>query len=117
MKGFLDTNEATLLNKERALLGKHKNGYLFPFIVLLRPVYHVLKEGVEFVGTVKKEKRIRDVAYMVCNKEFIVEDITSSCFNLIGIDLKALSIKELNLTSLFEDIQTCMNDYKTKGGK
>jgi hypothetical protein len=28
LRRFLDTNEATLLNKERLLLAKHKNGYL-----------------------------------------------------------------------------------------
>lgn len=28
LRRFLETNEATLLNKERLLLGKHKNGYL-----------------------------------------------------------------------------------------
>jgi len=57
---------------------------------LLRPVYHVLKEGVEFVATIKKEKRVREVAYIVCNKELIVEDISSSSINLLGLDLKAL---------------------------
>jgi len=90
LKRFLDTNEATLLNKERQLLGKNKNLYLQPINVLLRPVYHVLKEGVEFVATFKRDKKIKDVAYLVCNKDYLVEDITSTCITLLGIDLKSL---------------------------
>lgn len=58
--------------------------------MLLRPVYHVLKEGVEFVGTFKKEKRIKDVGYLVCNKDFIIEDLSGGCINLLGLDVKSL---------------------------
>lgn len=105
LKRFLDTSESTLLNKERILFGKHKNGYIFPFIVLLRPVYHVLKDGVEFVATIKKEKKIKDVAYLVCNKDLILEDISTSCINLLGLDLKALQMKPIRLTDLFGDIE------------
>lgn len=56
----------------------------------MRPVYHVLKEGVEFVGTFKKEKRIKDIAYLVCNKEYVLEDISGGCINLLGLDIKSL---------------------------
>jgi hypothetical protein len=41
-------------------MGKHRNSYIFRFTVMLRPVYHVLKEGVEFVANIKKEKLIKD---------------------------------------------------------
>ena len=92
LKRFIDTNEATLLNKERQLLSKNKNGYVYPVNVLLRPVYHVLKEGVEFVATFKKEKRIKDVAYLVCNKDLLVEDISAGSINILGIDIKLLSM-------------------------
>lgn len=72
------------------MLAKSKNLYIHPITVLLRPVYHVLKEGVEFVATFKKEKRIKDVAHMVCNKDMLIEDISTSCITLLGIDLKCL---------------------------
>ncbi|CAD8150032.1 unnamed protein product [Paramecium pentaurelia] len=117
LRRFLDTNEATLLNKERLLLGKHKNGYLLGINVLLRPVYHVLKEGVEFVGTFKKEKRIKDVAYLICNKEYLVEDISGGCINLLGLDVKSLQIQEVHLFDLFPEIKECYGDFKMKQGK
>ncbi|CAD8141052.1 unnamed protein product [Paramecium pentaurelia] len=117
LRRFLDTNEATLLNKERLLLGKHKNGYLQGINVLLRPVYHVLKEGVEFVGTFKKEKRIKDIAYLICNKEYVVEDISGGCINLLGLDVKSLQIQEIHLFDLFPEIKECYGDFKIKQGK
>ena len=74
-------------------MSKNKNGYVYPVNVLLRPVYHVLKEGVEFVATFKKEKRIKDVAYLVCNKDLLVEDISAGSINILGIDVKLLSMQ------------------------
>lgn len=62
LKRFLDTNETRVLGKERAIIGKHKNGYIFPFYILLRPVYHVLKEGFEFYANVRVDKNIKHLA-------------------------------------------------------
>ena len=72
---------------------------------MLRPVFHVLKEGFEFVGTVKKDIYTKDVAYLICNKDFLIEDITSSCINIIGLDLRAITMKKIYLTDLFTDIK------------
>ncbi len=49
---FKETGKANLINNERILFGKHKNGYIFPFRVLLKPVTHALKEGIEFVANI-----------------------------------------------------------------
>jgi hypothetical protein len=77
----------------------------------------VLKDGVEFVGTLKKEKRIRDVSYLVCNKELIVEDLSAACINLIGIDMKALSLRQIRLTDLFGEMEDQIVESKAKGGR
>ena len=58
--------------------------------MFLRPVFHLLKEKTEFLATVKLEKKVKDIAFIICNKEGLIQDISSSCFNMMGIDLAFL---------------------------
>jgi hypothetical protein len=77
----------------------------------------MLRDGIEIVGIIRNVKCFRETAFIICNSELVIEDISSSCLSIIGLDLKGLALSELKITSLFPDIENSMDEYRTKIGK
>lgn len=38
LENYQQTNYSTMMNKERQIWGKSKNGFLFPFTILIKPI-------------------------------------------------------------------------------
>jgi len=93
LKRVLVTNEETISNKDRIVYGKAKSGYVIQLILHVKPAYHALKEGVEFIGIFRKEKQLKVDAILVINNEGIIKDISASCLNILGIDQKSINLQ------------------------
>lgn len=57
--------------------GKNKSQYIFAISLNIKPVYHALKDGNEFFGVFKKEKMIKNLAYLHVNDKGIIKDISA----------------------------------------
>jgi hypothetical protein len=62
---------------------------LFALNIIVKPVYHALKDGVEFFGLFKKEKITKNLAYIICNYDGMIKDI-SACNEFIFIYLLSI---------------------------
>lgn len=100
LKMFLETNELNISNKERYIYGKHKNGYAFNFLILIKPVQLALNDGIVLLAIMKKEKNIRNIATVLCTTEGLIKDLTSSAINIIGLDIKTINMQQLNIQTL-----------------
>ena len=69
LKRYLESNETVMSNKDKAIYGKNKSGYIFPIMLHIKPVYHALKDGVEFLAIFRKEKMLRNYAYLITTAE------------------------------------------------
>ncbi len=46
------------------MFGKNKNGYLIPISLNVKPVYNALKDATEFFGLFKREKILKNYAFL-----------------------------------------------------
>lgn len=77
-----------LSTKERPVFGKHLSGYIFPVWLSIKNLPSFLS-GRQFVGTFKLEKNgiNKNVSHLILDKNKEVIDISSSCIQMLGIDL------------------------------
>lgn len=85
-------NTDQLTNREKTLYGKNKYGYIFQFMLAIKPVYHALKDGLQFIGIIRKEKLLRTQAYLILNDEGVIKELSPTCLTVLGIDLKMITL-------------------------
>jgi len=71
---------------------KTKVGYIYPIQIHVKPVYHALKDNIEFFAIFRREKLLRNYGFICVSHEGHVKDISASCANLIGLDIKTAFI-------------------------
>lgn len=62
-------SESVMINKTKEVFGKHKTGYIFPVTILIKPIFHTLKDGMEFLAIFRKEKSLKNIAYLISTYE------------------------------------------------
>lgn len=55
--------------------------------ILIKPVYHRLKDGIEFLGSFHKERSMKNIAHVICDTKGFIKDLTASCSNILGLDV------------------------------
>ncbi|EGR33844.1 PAS domain S-box family protein, partial [Ichthyophthirius multifiliis] len=116
LKYFCDQENKQSVLKDKFIFGKNKQQYIFPIMLNIKPVLHVLKDSYEFFGIFRKEKIIKNICYLHVNEKDIVKDISSSCINILGLDINILSLEQINVNNLFIDIQQNKQQYMSKKG-
>ncbi|EGR29625.1 PAS domain S-box family protein [Ichthyophthirius multifiliis] len=117
LKRYIETNEGTMINKDKIVYGKNKNGYVFPITINIKPIFQALKYGMEFIAIFKKEKIVKNYAVAIATPEYLIKDISSNSLNILGIDLKTISLQSVYLNNLINDIQQYKQCYLNKNGK
>ncbi|EGR27581.1 PAS domain S-box family protein [Ichthyophthirius multifiliis] len=117
LKHYLENENKTYTPKDRLLYGKSKSQYIFSIIINIKPVYHALKDGNEFFGVFKKEKMIKYLGIVHVNEKGIIKDISASCINILGIDIKTISLEQISINKLFEDLDEFKTEYMSKQGR
>lgn len=59
------------------MFGKNKSGYIFPVSLHIKPIFHALKDGMEFLGIFKKEKNIKNFAFAISSFDNQIKDISA----------------------------------------
>ncbi len=77
LENYLNTLEPRILNKERLVVGKHKNNYVFPIYIYVRHVPSLI-HGLQFVGQFTSEKNFRQSCFLLVeNKSGKILNISS----------------------------------------
>jgi hypothetical protein len=66
------------LSRDKVVYGKNKYGYIFQSLLQIKPVVHSMKDQMEYIGIIKKEKLIKNSGFLVADEEGVVKDISSS---------------------------------------
>jgi PAS domain S-box-containing protein len=45
LENYQQTNKTKMMNRERVVWGKSKDGYMFPFTILIKPVNNLLSQS------------------------------------------------------------------------
>jgi hypothetical protein len=56
-------------------------------VIHIKPVYHALKDGIEFVAILRKEKLLRNYAYLIIQEDGLLKDISACNLFLITLSL------------------------------
>lgn len=56
-----------MMNKERHVWGKSKNGYIFPFTILIKPVCNFYSQTSEVYASIKRDPWLKEIAGIVLN--------------------------------------------------
>jgi hypothetical protein len=54
LDNYQQTNKSKMMNKERQVWGKSKNGYIFPFVILIKPVCNFYSQTSEVYASVRR---------------------------------------------------------------
>lgn len=86
LKHYVENNDKVQSGKDKNLhvCGKNKSQYIFAISLTIKPVYHALKDSNEFFGVFKKEKLIKNLAYVHINEKGIIKDISACKFIIFG---------------------------------
>ncbi|KAL4509929.1 hypothetical protein ABPG72_010122 [Tetrahymena utriculariae] len=114
IRNFLQTLESRILNVEREIIIKQKNNYIKNANIIVKYIPS-LSTGIQFVGQYNVNKVICHTAYMILDTEFYIENITSSCINMIHLDENKLK-KRKNIDEVIPNFQAEFKKYFYKGG-
>lgn len=105
ISNYLNNNESYLISKqkERLVFGKNKSNYIFPVYLSLRAVPSMLS-GTKFIATFRVEKNFKNAAYILTNPDGYIDSLSSSCINLLKIDLKMVMQKKSRIQDFIPGI-------------
>lgn len=117
LKKYLETSENHIAGQERLLWVKTKSNYLYYSEINVKPVYHPLKDNIEYFGKIKRIKSVKNQAFLICNNEGVIKDISTTAINLIGIDFKTINNQQVNLSQLIPEVMDQIEEFESKVGK
>ncbi|CAD8089669.1 unnamed protein product [Paramecium primaurelia] len=116
METYLQTYESRIMNRERMIIGKSKNGYIFPFFIYVRYVPSFI-HGAQFFGAMRQEKVFKNVAFMIVNGSTQeIENISATFITMFHIDLNYITKKKTKVSDLIPNFQENITEYLNKTG-
>lgn len=96
LENYLATLEPRILNYDRLLPGLTKQGYLQMVVVFVRHVPSLI-HGTQFVATIRTEKTLHNIGYIITSTEGDIQCISASCITLLGVDQRRIRKKKKNI--------------------
>lgn len=115
LENYLMKNESRLLNKETLLPVKNKNGYLNPLYFTIRCVPFAL-QGTQFYASIRAEKTFKNLIYLYCDSDGVIELFSSSCINLLILNKKNIAKRKHYITEIIPSFFDNLSNYKEKNG-
>lgn len=78
LEHYQQTNRPKMMNKERTIWGRAKNGYLFPFVIIIKPVRNYFSQTSEVYASVKRDLWMKERAFFFTDNDFNFTDISAS---------------------------------------
>ncbi|EGR27924.1 PAS domain S-box family protein [Ichthyophthirius multifiliis] len=112
---YLTTLEPRVLNVDNLVPFKTKLGYIYISKILIKHVSSLIN-GLQFIAYFKQSKFLKEQCSLIINKNGIIQDISSSCITMLGLDIKKLSKKENLITDCIENFWNHLKEFQQKQG-
>lgn len=107
LENYQQTNRPKMLNKERSIWGKSKDGYLFPFTICIKPVRNYYSQTSEVFASVKRDLWVREIAFIFTDPDFLISDVSASLLGLFPDLHGRLHLKKkIPLTEIIPDFMS-----------
>jgi len=105
LENYLNSGESAIIgkNKQRMVFGKNKSNYILPIYLSIRAVQSII-QGTQFITVIRQEKNFKNAAYILTTPDGTIDAMSSSCINLLKIDLKAITHKKANIQDYIPNI-------------
>ncbi|CAD8151019.1 unnamed protein product [Paramecium pentaurelia] len=114
---FLLTSDIKNINKDRFIFLKDKQNYILPCYIVLR-ILHTIDENVNLAAQFITVKAFKPSCYLIVDQEYIIDSISATAIQLLGIENKYITNKKIRLDLLFPEFIENLSIYMTKfGGK
>ena len=71
-----------MMNKERAIWGRAKDGYCFPFLICIKPVRNYFSQTNEVYASLKRDLWTKEKAFFFADNDFNITDISASMLSV-----------------------------------
>lgn len=96
LETYLSTLEPRILNYDRLLPAFTKQGYIQMIIVFVRHVPSLI-HGTQFVASMRTEKTLHNIAYVLVSTDGTIQNVSASCINILGVDCRRVRKKKKNI--------------------
>lgn len=94
LEHYQQTNRPRMMNKERTVWGRAKDGYLFPFTICIKPVRNYYSQTSEVYASVKRDLWVRESAFFFTDADLNLSDASASLLSLFPSLLGRLHLKK-----------------------
>lgn len=123
VKAWTDSPEreaSGYFSKDNHVFGKHSTNYIFPIVsrVKILPVESDEPSSLTLFGYIRTEPFIKNYTFLICTKDGVLMDLSSSAISNIGLDYSMIKKQKINIKDLLKDRMALIkNEYQRKGGK
>jgi hypothetical protein len=82
LENYQQTNKTKMMNKERVVWGKSKDGYMFTFSILIKPVKNLLSQSSEVYACIKRETWVKESAFLTLDMQDQISEVSAT---MLGI--------------------------------
>lgn len=93
-----------MMNKERTIWGRSKDGYLFPFTICIKPVRNYYSQTSEVYASVKRDLWVRESAFFFTDSDLNLSDASASLLSFFPSLHGRLNLKKkVNIEEIVPD--------------
>lgn len=101
LENYALNGKAVMMNKERLIWGRSKNGYLFPFTILIKPVKNMFSEKTEIFASIRREPWLKEIGIIVISADLFVTDVSSSMLNIYSqLNIRTINRRRISIIEL-----------------
>ena len=109
LENYQQTNRPRMMNKDRAIWGRAKNGYLFPFTIHIKPVRNYFSQTSEVYASVKRELWLKEKAFFFSDNDLNLTDISASFISIFpDISSRIHLKKKIHLSEILPEHETLL---------
>ena len=75
-----------------------------------------MKGDIEYFGVIKKEKTLKNVAFLFCDTKGVINDISASAILILGLNSENISLNFINVNQIVPDFLDNISLYENKAG-
>jgi len=82
LEHYQQTNRPRMMNKERSVWGRGKDGYCFPFLICIKPVRNYFSQTNEVYASVKRDLWVKEKCFFFVDNDLNITDISASLLTI-----------------------------------
>lgn len=104
LENYQQTNRPKMMNKDRQIWGRAKDGYLFPFTICIKPVRNYFSQTSEVYASLKRDLWLKERAFFFTDSEHHLTDLSASMIALFPDIANRIHLKKkIHLSEIVPD--------------